>query len=296
MKKNKKQLGKSTNKPVKRPQTPAKINANIESLKFELERQKHKLRLVNEEKINLYKELEETNKKLQKIDQLKSDFVSMVSHELRTPLANIKASVSLLRDGISGEVNETQRTHLTIASNNIDRLLRIINNLLDLSKIEAGKLELHKERVDLNFIIKQIAISFEPKIEEAHLKLKTHMPNTPTDVFADPDKMTQVITNLISNAVKFTHEGFVEISLREKGNQIECTVRDTGVGIAKEDMPKLFSKFEQFGKPKVTKEKGTGLGLSIAKGIVEEHKGKMFVKSELGKGTEFTFTLPKNTD
>lgn len=237
--------------------------------------------------------LEKTNKELTKLDQLKSDFISTVSHELRTPLSIIKEGISLILDKIAGAINEKQQNILTISKSNIDRLSRIIDNLLDISKIEAGKVELSMGLIDISDIIKQTASSFEAKIKTKGLDLKLDVDRLAGKVYADPDKITQVLINLIGNAIKFTQKGYIEITCKDKQDSVVCSVSDTGVGISREDLPKVFTKFQQFGRTVGAGEKGTGLGLSIAKGIIDMHHGSIEVKSESGKGTTFTFVLRK---
>ena len=239
------------------------------------------------------KEAEKAEKELRKLDQLKRDFISTVSHELRTPLAITKEGISLILDKIPGKINEQQEKILSTARSNIDRLARIIDELLDVSKIEAGKVELKRGLVDIAGLIRQVASSFELNLKEKNLELKINVPEKQIDAFVDPDKLIQVFTNLIGNALKFTDRGYIEISLQEKEKEIECVVADTGLGISEEDLPKVFSKFEQFGRLPGPGEKGTGLGLAITKGIIELHGGKIRVESKLGQGAKFSFILPK---
>ena len=227
------------------------------------------------------------------MDRMKTEFISTVSHELRTPLSITKEGISLVLDKIPGKINEKQEQILSTARDNIDRLARIINGLLDISKIEAGKVELKRGIIDVVDLINKIANSFEPKVRERGLKLKTDFPEEKIEIYADEDKMTQVFTNLIGNAMKFTEKGTIEISCAQKEKEVMCAVADTGVGLAKDDLPKVFNKFQQFGRVAGAGEKGTGLGLSIAKSIVEMHEGKISVDSKLGVGTKFTFTIPK---
>ena len=241
----------------------------------------------------LYKRLEEKNKELEKINQLKSDFVSTVSHELRTPLSIIKESISLIYDKVIGDINTQQENILATATKNIDRLARIICNLLDISKIEAGKIELHKEQIDIVEIAHQAASSFRLQIEAKGLKLKTNFPEKSIILSVDSDSLIQVFTNLLNNSIKFTKKGYIEIAVIEKEKNIECYVADSGIGISENDLPKAFNKFQQFGPFSESGEKGVGLGLSIARGIIETHKGRIWAESKLGKGTKFTFTLPK---
>ena len=227
------------------------------------------------------------------VDRMKSEFISTVSHELRTPLSITKEGISLVLDKIPGKINEKQGKILTIAKNNIDRLARIINSLLDISKIEAGEVELKKERVKITNLIEQVTSSFKNKIKKKGLELKVNFPKKGIYVYVESDKIVQVFTNLLGNALKFTEKGCIEISAKELEDEIEFVVSDTGIGISKDDLPKAFSKFQQFGRVDSAGEKGTGLGLSIVKGIVEMHYGKIWVESTRGKGSKFIFTLPK---
>jgi len=242
---------------------------------------------------NAKEELELKNLELQKLDKLKSEFVSTVSHELRTPLSITKEGISLILDEIPGKINEQQSRVLVTAKNNIDRLARIISDLLDISKIEAGKVELKKETINIVSLVRQVIQAFEPKIAEKKLSIKINAPKNVVNAYADSDRVVQIITNLVSNALKFTKEGRIEISVLDKDGDVECSVADTGIGIAKENIPKLFEKFQQFGRVAGPGEKGTGLGLSIAKALVGLHKGKIWIESEIDKGTTITFSIPK---
>jgi len=240
--------------------------------------------------------LEKSNKELKKLDQLKSDFVSTVSHELRTPLSIIKEGVSLVIDGVPGQLNEKQQKILDISKFNIDRLARIIDSLLDISKIEAGRIELKRGLVSVADIVKQVTLSFGMKAKEKGLTLKLNADNSKGRAYADPDRIAQVVTNLIGNAMKFTSSGYIEVSCEDKKDMVVCSVRDTGSGISKEDLPKIFNKFQQFGRLAGAGDKGTGLGLSIAKGIMDMHDGSISVESELQKGSCFTFALHRYTE
>ena len=228
-----------------------------------------------------------------RLEELKDEFISAVSHEMRTPLAIIREGVSQVLDGILGEVNRDQRQFLRIVLNGIDRLGRIINELLDISKIEAGKLELRREWVDLVALAKEVNSGFGLVLQKKGLVMRENFSQDKVEVSADKDKLTQVLMNLINNALKFTEQGAIEISIADGDPYVECSVSDTGRGIAQEDLPKCFSKFQQFQREPGPGEKGTGLGLAICKGIVELHKGKITVESQLGKGSKFTFILPK---
>lgn len=223
---------------------------------------------------------------------LKDEFVSTVSHELRTPLAITKEGIDLLIDGIPGAINDKQRGVLTTAKGNVDRLARIINDLLDISKIEAGKMDLEKTRVDLVGVAAEAVEAVRPLAEQKGLTLSTEFPTGGIDVLADADRIMQVLTNLVANAVKFTQDGSITVSVRREQEGVRCAVRDTGDGIAEEDLPKLFGKFIQIGRTHGAGQKGTGLGLAIAKNIVELHRGQVQVESRLHKGSTFSFVLP----
>ena len=237
-------------------------------------------------------ELEQSNAELRKLDKLKSDFVSTVSHELRTPLSISKEGVSLIIDGVLGQINEEQMRVLSIARDNIDRLARIIDGLLDISKIEAGKIELKKRLVNIVSIARQVLNSFELITKEKGIELKLDSSEPEVSVYVDPDRMIQILTNLVGNASKFTEKGYIEIAIRQKEEIVECCISDTGIGIAEENIPKVFGKFEQFGRVSGPGAKGTGLGLAITKAFVEMHKGRIWVESKFGEGTKFIFTLP----
>lgn len=230
--------------------------------------------------------------KEKEIDRMKTEFVSTVSHELRTPLAITKEGISVVLDRVVGEISEPQRKVLTTAKDNIDRLARIVNDLLDISRIEAGRIEIRRERVVMQGLVGSQIAAFGPRAAEKRIALIANMPPEPVSVYADSDRIAQVLTNLIGNALKFTEAGSVEIAVRELDGVVECAVADTGRGISKEDLLRAFNKFQQFGRASGAGEKGTGLGLSIAKGIVEAHKGAIRMESEQGKGTKVIFTLP----
>ncbi|MCM8775121.1 MAG: ATP-binding protein [Candidatus Omnitrophica bacterium] len=231
--------------------------------------------------------------KEKEVDRMKTEFISTVSHELRTPLTVIREGVSLVIDGILGEVNAKQKKFLGIALNDIDRLKRIIDNLLNISKIEAGKVEIKRDEVDMVELAEGVISNFQIQAKNKGLELRGRFPHRPILVYVDPDRIVQVLTNLVGNALKFTEKGWIEISVEDKGENVEAYVADTGKGIGQEDLQKVFGKFQQFDRTDGAGEKGTGLGLSIAKGIVELHHGKIWVESELAHGSKFTFVLPK---
>ena len=272
------------------------VEAELLETKEELEIQKWGLAKTNETIKFLYKELDQKNKELQKLDKLKTDFINMASHELRTPLTIIKEAISQVLDGIHGQLTLEQKKVLTICFGGIERLKHLVDDLLDISKIEAGKLELKKEWVDLIILAREVSALFGPKVKSIGLELKENFCSPTAMAYIDKDNIVRVFTNLIGNALKFTGEGHIEIFVKDKPDCVECYVADTGRGISEEDSLRVFGKFEQFGDYPKAKEKGTGLGLNICKKIIELHQGEIWMESVLGKGTKFAFTLPKNTE
>ncbi|NWF91296.1 MAG: response regulator [Syntrophaceae bacterium] len=241
-------------------------------------------------------ELERANEELRKIDEMKSEFVSVASHELRTPLAAIKNAVQLMLQGKTGEINENQMKFLSMAERNINRLTSILNNLLDLSKIESRKLAIKFEEMDPKPSIEFAILSFKPQADLKSIQLKMDIQEDLPPVYADREKVEQILANLLGNALKFTPEnGEISISAKicdEDENMVAISVRDSGIGIPKDQLEKVFEKFHQVEDSLRRSIAGTGLGLAITKGLVEAHYGRIWVESEVGKGSTFTFTLP----
>jgi len=227
-----------------------------------------------------------------RLEKLKDEFVSTVSHEMRTPLSITKEGISLVLDRIPGEINPEQESILATARGNIDRLARIINDLLDISKLEAGRIHLRREKLEIAEIFRQVAGAFGPRASAQGLSLEVRVPEQVAPVYADSDKLIEILTNLVDNAMKFTKNGFIRLSAKAAGEWVECIVEDTGAGIAAEDLPRVFGKFEQFGRVSGAGARGTGLGLAIVKHLVDLHQGAIRVESKLKKGTRFIFTLP----
>jgi len=233
---------------------------------------------------------------LKQLDRLKSEFVSSVSHELRTPLTTIREGVSLVLDEVLGKINNEQREFLNIALSDIDRLGRIINDLLDIAKLEAGKVELKREFFDIRNVIKKVKASFAPKMEDKGLEFRLKIGTEPMEVYADKDRICQVLVNLVGNAIKFTQKGYIEIGVENAGNMLQCWVLDTGDGIKEKDLNTIFARFHQVGKISGVGGAGTGLGLAITKEIMEMHKGSIAVESIWKKGSNFVFSLPLYTE
>jgi signal transduction histidine kinase len=239
-------------------------------------------------------ELTVANQRLAELDKMKSDFVSNVSHELRTPLTAIKGSTDNMIDGLTGHLNEKQVRYLTRIKSNTDRLARLINELLDLSRIEAGRIDLRPTFLSLVPLTKEAAESLRPMATEKLVSLEVASADTGVTAWADRDKVTQVLMNIIGNAIKFTppHGRVIVAVERNGGGWVQISVTDTGPGIPAEEANKIFAKFYQVTQGGNQKTKGTGLGLAISKALVEMHGGRLWVKSEVGRGSIFSFTLP----
>lgn len=247
--------------------------------------------LINSRK-SMMSMLQDSNKQLQELDHKKDDYLSVVSHELKTPIAIIREGVSICLEKQYGSLNEFQTKMLSESINNIDRLNRLVTDLLDIGRIEAGKVTLRKRMVDLCRIVREVYEHYKKQCEKKGIELVLALPETQIKVFADEDKVLQIFNNLLSNALRYTEPGgTISLSVREDGEFIQCGVRDTGAGIASENIDKLFSKYGQVGQIKGQAYKGTGLGLAISKGLVEKHGGSIHVISELGQGSDFIFTI-----
>jgi len=248
---------------------------------------------VKKEKERLEQELIKSNEQLKEMYKVKSEFTSMVSHELRTPLTAIKEGIAIVLDGIAGELNPQQKEFLDTAKKNVDRLNRLINDVLDFSKLESKRLVFKMQKGDINEIINE-AINIQMTIaQEKGLYLRTELNPDISKIEFDSDRINQVLNNLINNAVKFTKTGGITVSAYkdDKEGVVVVCVKDTGEGMKKEDLPKLFQKFQQLTRQN-QESGGTGLGLAICKEIIEQHCGKVWVESEFGKGSEFKFSLP----
>ena len=233
-------------------------------------------------------------RRLKELDKMKSDFVSNVSHELRTPLTSIKGSVDNMLDGLTGSLNEKQVRYLSRIKSNTDRLSRLINDLLDLSRIEAGRVEVRPTTLPLTALAEEVAEYLKALAAEKLIRVEVPSPDPSVTVWADRDKVTQVLMNLIGNAVKFTpRDGKVTVAIEKNGNDyVQISVADTGPGILPEEANKIFSKFYQVANLDKQKPTGSGLGLAISKALVEMHGGKIWMESEVGRGSTFYFTLP----
>ncbi|SPD75711.1 PAS domain S-box protein [uncultured Desulfobacterium sp.] len=226
------------------------------------------------------------------LDQMKSDFVNMVAHELRSPLVSIRQLNSVILEGLAGPLGEKQTEFINRGVKKIDALLALINDLLDVAKIEAGQYVRHFVPTDLRKIIEDTVALLEPRAKKQGINL-TFSCEDLKPVHSDPKNMEEIFNNLISNAINYSPDGGdVNVTARNAGDYIEIKVKDTGVGIAPEELPKIFEKFYRVKSPKTRDIMGTGLGLSIVKGVVDAHHGSIDVESVEGKGTTFKILLP----
>ena len=226
------------------------------------------------------------------LDQMKSDFVNMVAHELRSPLVAIRQINSVLLEGLAGPLEEKQQDFVRRGMGKIDSLLNLINDLLDIAKLEAGKFVQHQVPTDMGKIIEEIVALMEPRAQEQGIVL-THIFENLKPVQADPKRIEEIFNNLISNAINYSPEGGrVTVSARGLGEYMEIQVEDTGVGITQEELPKIFDKFYRVKNPKTRQVIGTGLGLAIVKGVVDAHQGSIQVESVPDAGTTFKVLLP----
>lgn len=260
-------------------------------------------------------ELKATNRKLQKLERLKSEFISIVSHELRTPLTAIKNAMDIILSGKAGETNENIEKFVSMGKRNAVRLAGIINDLLDISKIEAGKMDFKFERTHIEPVIDYVKNNLTVMAKEKGLNIKYTPMEEPVEIYADPNRLEQVLTNLVSNAIKFTPSGDIEISTKVvnarelhydqcfeedikklQGNYLQVCVEDHGIGIERKDLNHVFDKFAQIENSLSRKVGGSGLGLPIARQLMESHNGAIWCDSEINKGSKFYFVLPVAND
>jgi signal transduction histidine kinase len=240
----------------------------------------------------LFREIEDKGQELEIANKHKSEFLANMSHELRTPLNAILGYSELIIDNIYGEVPEKIREVLERVEKNGRHLLSLINDVLDLSKIEAGRLTLTLNEYSMQDIIQTVFTSVEALAVEKNLDLKTTVPNDLTNGKGDGQRIAQVVLNLIGNAIKFTDQGEVNVEAAVSNESFLISVSDTGPGLSETDQLKIFEEFQQADGSSTRKKSGTGLGLSISKKIVEMHGGRIGVESTLGKGSKFWFRLP----
>jgi signal transduction histidine kinase len=233
-----------------------------------------------------------SERRLLELMDIKSELTSMVSHELRTPMACIKEGIDIVADGTSGPLNPAQRTHLQTAKRNVDRLARLLDQVLTFQKLEARRLDLLIEITDINQLVQQAAEGFELPARKKGVRVLLNLAPGLPFVACDPDRISQVLSNLLSNALKFTEQGQICVRTEPRGNAVRVLVDDQGPGIPSEDLERVFRDFTQLPSESGRSGEGTGLGLAIAQQIVELHGGRIDVESQPGCGSTFHFTLP----
>jgi len=231
--------------------------------------------------------------KLQELDRMKADFFASMSHELRTPLTSIKEGTGLLLDGVGGETSEKQRKLLGILAQESNRLISVVNSLLDLSKMEAGMMNYDFEPSSVDSLIKRAIAEITPLVEAKQIKLESAIDKPLPSVRIDSERILQVLRNLLGNAVKFTPKGGqISITANPGNGKLAVSVKDSGPGIPMDSLAAIFEKFNQGSRQGAHVRQGTGLGLAIAKSIISSHGGKIWAESQLGKGSTFIFVLP----
>ena len=266
----------------------------------------------------LYQEILEKNNQLAKLERLKSEFISIVSHELKTPLTSIKNSLDIILSGKTGDITDSMQRFLDMAKRNVKKLARIINDLLDMSKIEAGKMDYSYKITGVTQVIEDVKTNLTESAKQKELEIKLDIQDNLPTVYIDTDRIEQVLSNLVSNAIKFSpNSSYITISAKTvkgeeivadecfmpqisclEGDYIEISVIDNGIGIDKKDLKHVFDKFEQIENSMTREVGGSGLGLSIALQLISAHNGLIWCDSELNKGSSFNFVLPvlKNTN
>jgi signal transduction histidine kinase len=231
--------------------------------------------------------------KTRELDRLKSEFVAVVSHEVRTPLTSIKGSLEILTDQRYFDVSKSQGELLEISRANVERLEQLVNDILDFSKLESGRLSTTFEEIRPEILLESAVRTMHSLASRNQIQVQLDIDGSLPVVWADELRLTQVVNNLLANGIKFSPQGSkIQIHASEEDGGLRVDVADSGIGIASEDIPKLFLKFQQLDSSNTRKAGGTGLGLVISKGIVEEHGGRIWVESEKGEGSTFSFWIP----
>jgi two-component system sensor histidine kinase GlrK len=244
----------------------------------------------NDEVADLARSFNAMAERLRELDELKQAFLATVSHELRSPLTSMREAAHLLRDRVGGELTDRQSRMVDIIGASCERLLRLVNQVLDLSRLRAGVLTLDRQPVDVDRVVTRALDEMRPQAEEAGLTLRAERRGNDFVIEGDEDRLVQVLVNLVANAIRFTmRRGRITVRLHDAGREVEVQVEDTGVGIPTLALPHIFDTWQQAHQQRG----GTGLGLAIVRGIVEAHRGRVTVESQEGKGTRFSLLLPR---
>ena len=229
---------------------------------------------------------------LKKLEQIRTEFLGNVSHELRTPIFSIQGYIETLLDGAL-EDPKVNRTFLQKANNHTLNLNNLLNDLIDISMIESGQMKMSFRYFNIHELLKMLETEFKLETEKKNLVLSVHSPNPQLDLYGDKQRLKQVLSNLITNAIKYTESGSIEVGVIEEGNLGRMYVKDTGLGIPEGDLSRIFERFYRIDRDRSREMGGTGLGLAIVKHIIEAHDSKIEVSSKLGFGSEFFFRLKK---
>jgi two-component system phosphate regulon sensor histidine kinase PhoR len=231
---------------------------------------------------------------LRHLEKIRQDFVANVSHELRTPVTNIKGYAETLLDGAIDD-EENARDFVKIIHSDSERLARLVNDILDLSRIEAGKLKMNIINFNVRSLAEKVILSLDKQAKDKSIKIENKIPDNISNLSADEALISQVLLNLMDNAIKYNNEGGnISITAHDKGKFTQIDINDTGTGIPEKDLPRIFERFYRVDKARSREMGGTGLGLSIVKHIIQSHGGEVSVKSILGQGSTFSFTIPKS--
>ena len=268
-------------------------NRDLVQVLSELEEKREQLERLNGELEASNRELNDANAKLRELSEMKEEFLALTTHDLRSPLTVISGVINFFTSGRLGDLTAEQKNMVSMMERNTQSLIELVNDLLDASKLESGTMRLDLTSIDLGGLVRELREGMVPMAREKGITIEESVPAALPPLRADRPKLRRVLVNLLSNALKFTPKGGrVEVSAAPENGFVRVSVTDTGVGIAPEDMERLFDKYEQARSRATRSEKGTGLGLYITRQLVELHGGKIEARSELGQGSTFSFTIP----
>ena len=265
----------------------------IQKTNKQLDEQNEKLHIQAEQLIQQQQELVEKNREIERANQMKSEFLASMSHELRTPLNAVIGFSELMLDGITGDINNEQRECLNDILNSGQHLLELINDVLDLSKVEVGKMEFKLVELDISDVINEAVQTVKSLLDQKEHTVNIGIEEGISHIYADKSRLRQVLLNLLGNATKFTPQGGnIDVAATTKDGMCLIGVKDNGIGIKKEDQVKIFEVFTQAETIQDETPKGTGLGLTLTRQFINAMKGKIWVESEYGEGSTFFFTIP----
>jgi signal transduction histidine kinase len=272
----------------------ARQNRDLVQVLSELEEKREQLEALNRQLAESNRELNDANAKLRELSSMKEEFLALTTHDLRSPLTVISGVISFFTSGRLGDLSPEQKNMVAMMERNTQSLIELVNDLLDASKLESGTMRLDLSSTDLRVLVNELHETMGPLAKEKEIKLEEDISDDLPPLYADRPKLRRIIVNLLSNALKFTPKGgHVRVTAEREGERMaRVSIADTGVGIQREDLERLFDKYEQARSRATRGEKGTGLGLYITRQLVELHGGLISVQSEVGKGSTFSFTIP----